>query len=182
MAGAGTIAAYRQAPGAAFNGCYALTYSAQDHLNDSYSSAILNWGRRYVRENIDDLRCFCGDGTAMARSKSGGLVEVYLGFFYSKTSPGRAETLIHESRHQGGKPHDANFPAGSTFGSGKSGADSSWDYEGAWMYGALYVWWYYAAADPHHLSPARTGSTAGQPRNRQRVRDPPGILDLTDPV
>ena len=58
----------------AFNGCYALTYSASDYLNDSYSAPILNWGRRYVRENIDDLRCFCGDGTAIARSKSGGLV------------------------------------------------------------------------------------------------------------
>ena len=56
----------------------------------------------------------------------------------------RAETLIHESRHQGGKPHDANFPAGSVFGAGKSEADSSWGYEGAWMYGALYLWWYYA--------------------------------------
>jgi hypothetical protein len=144
----------------AFNGCYALTYSAQDYLNDSYSSAILNWGRRYVRENIDDLRSFCGDGTAIARSKGGGLIEVYLGFFYTKDVPGRAETLIHEARHQGGKPHNANFPAGSTFGSGNSGADSTWDYEGAWMYGALYLWWYYAAG-------ARTTSALRQ-RARQR--------------
>jgi hypothetical protein len=37
----------------------------------------------------------------------------------------RAETLIHESRHQSGKPLDANFPSGSVFVSGKSGADSS---------------------------------------------------------
>ena len=22
--------------------------------------------------------------------------------------------------------------------------DSSWGYEGAWMYGALYLWWFYA--------------------------------------
>ncbi len=144
----------------AFNGCYALTYSAQDYQNDSYSSAILNWGRRYVRENIDDLRCFCGDGTAIARSKGSGLIEVYLGFFYTKDVPGRAETLIHESRHQGGKPHDAKFPAGSTFGAGKSGADSTWDYEGAWMYGALYLWWYYAAG-------ARTTSALRE-RARQR--------------
>jgi pimeloyl-ACP methyl ester carboxylesterase len=105
----------------AFNGCYALTYSAQDYLNDSYSSAILNWGRRYVRENIDDLRSFCGDGSAIARAKGGGLVEVYLGFFYTKDVPGRAETLIHEARHQGGKPHNDNFPAGSTFGAGSPG-------------------------------------------------------------
>jgi hypothetical protein len=68
--------------------------------------------------------------------------------------------LIHESRHQGGKPHDANFPSGSVFGSGKSGADSSWDYEGAWMYGALYLWWYYAEG-------ARTTSALRE-RARQR--------------
>jgi hypothetical protein len=30
-----------------------------------------------------------------------------------------------------------------TFGSG-SGADSSWAYEGAFMYQALYLWWFYA--------------------------------------
>jgi len=46
------------------------------YLNDSYSSAILNSGRRYGRENIDGFRCVCGDGTAIARSKSG-LVEAY---------------------------------------------------------------------------------------------------------
>lgn len=74
-----------------------------------------------------------------------GRVELYLGFFYTKDVPGRAETLVHESRHIGGKPHDANFPRGSTFGAGKSGADSSWGYQGAWMYGALYLWWFYAA-------------------------------------
>ena len=34
----------------AFNGCYVLTYSAQDYLNDDYAGACLNWARRYVRE------------------------------------------------------------------------------------------------------------------------------------
>ena len=29
----------------------------------------------------------------------------------------------------GGKPHNANFPADSEFGAGKSGADSTWDYK-----------------------------------------------------
>lgn len=43
----------------------------------------------------------------------------------------------------GGRSHNANFPAGSVFGEG-SGADSNWDYEGAWMYEALYLWWFYA--------------------------------------
>jgi hypothetical protein len=145
----------------AFNGCYLLTYSAEDYGNDSYSSPILNWGRRFVREQIDDLRSKCGDGTAIARAFGGSdLVEVYLGFFYSKDVPGRAETLIHESRHLDGKGHNANFPAGSVFGAGKSGADSTWDYEGAWMYGALYLWWFYAAG-------ARTTSALRE-RARQR--------------
>ena len=96
----------------AFNGCYALTYSAQDYLNDSYSSPILNWGRRYVRENIDNLRCFCGDGTGHSGQKAGGLVEVYLGFFYTKDVPGRAETLIHESRSGREKTPRRKLPGG----------------------------------------------------------------------
>jgi hypothetical protein len=56
----------------------------------------------------------------------------------------RASTLVHESRHLGGKGHNANFPKGSIYGEGKSGADSSWGYEGAWMFEVLYLWWFYA--------------------------------------
>lgn len=131
--------------GRAFNGCYLLTFSATDYGNDEYGGTCLNWARRYVRENIDDLRSFCGDDSAIA-SASGSTVSLFLGFFYTKDVPGRAETLLHESRHVGGKPHNANFPAGSVFGSG-GGADSGWGYEGAWMYGALYLWWFHAAGD-----------------------------------
>jgi hypothetical protein len=43
----------------------------------------------------------------------------------------RAGTLIHEARHIGNKPHDAQFPAGSVYGAGGDGADSTWQYEGA---------------------------------------------------
>lgn len=57
----------------------------------------------------------------------------------------RAGTLIHESRHIGNKPHNAQFPGGSIYGAGGDGADSAWNYEGAWMYHALYLWWFYAA-------------------------------------
>lgn len=63
----------------------------------------------------------------------------------------RAGTLIHEARHVGNKPHDADFPAGSVYGSG-GGADSSWGYEGAWMYNALYLWWFYAAGTRTNLA------------------------------
>lgn len=147
-----------------FNACYLLTYSAQDYQNESWNSPILNWGRRYVRNNIDDLRSKCGDGSAVAAAFQGifvdDRVELYLPFFYSKDVPGRAETFLHEARHMGGKSHNANFPTGSVFGAGKSGADSTWNYEGAWMYGALYLWWFYAAG-------ARTTS-AMKERARQR--------------
>jgi hypothetical protein len=139
--------------------CYALRYSAQDWQNDDYSGACLNWARRYVRDQIDNSRSKCGDATAIARSFGGGLVELYLGCWYNKDVPGRVETLVHESRHEGGKPHSANFPTGSVFGTG-SGADSTWGYEGAWMYGALYLWWYYAQG-------ARTTSALRE-RARQR--------------
>lgn len=130
-----------------FNALWLLNYSADDYNNEDWSNNILHWGRRYVREQVHsyhDLRAMCGDGTAIARTFSGDHVELYLGFFYQKDVPGRAETFVHESRHIGGKPHNANFPAGSVFGAGKSGADSTWDYHGAWMYGALYLWWFYA--------------------------------------
>jgi len=145
-----------------FNSCYLLTYSAEDYLNDRWDAPqnVLQWGRRYVRENIDNLRSMCGDGSFIAASFGGGLVELYLGCFYNKDVPGRAETLIHEARHQGGKPHNATFPAGSVFGAGKSGADSDWDYQGAWTFGAGYLWWFYAEG-------ARTTS-AMKERARQR--------------
>lgn len=132
-----------------FNACYLLTYSAEDYLNDSYSSSCLNWARRYVREHIDDLISKCGDGTAIASSFSGCFVndrvELYLGYWYNQAVPVRTSTLMHEARHQGGKPHNANYPTGSIYGAGTSGADSSWDYHGAWMYETLYLWWFYAA-------------------------------------
>jgi|SRR5215208_909059 len=132
-----------------FNSMWLLNYSASDYWNEDYSNNILHWGRRYVREQIDDLRALCGDGSAIARTFSGLFVddriELYKGYFYSKDVPGRAETLVHESRHMGGLPHNAKFPSGSVFGAGKDGADSTWGYGGAWQYGALYLWWFYAA-------------------------------------
>lgn len=76
-------------------------------------------------------------------------IRLYLGFFY----PGggiddvvsRAGTLVHEARHVVDRPHNATFPAGSAFGAGRDGADSNWAYEGAWMFEAHYLSWFYAA-------------------------------------
>ena len=111
-------------------------------MNDDYSGACLNWARRYVREHIDNLRASATNGSSRT-TPVGRALELYTPFFYSKHAPGRAETLLHESRHDA-LSHNAKFPKGSTFGEGKDGADSNWAYNGAWMYGALYLWWYYA--------------------------------------
>lgn len=99
-----------------------------------------------MRDQMHDVRARCGDGSANAITFGGSdYVELYLPFFYQLNVVGRAATLVHESRHFGGKGHDANFPSGSAFGTGRSGADSGWDYQGAWMFDVLYLWWFYAA-------------------------------------
>jgi hypothetical protein len=140
----------------AFNGWYLLTYSAQDYQNESWNSPILNWGRRYVRNNIDDLRSKCGDGSAIA-SASGDTVEVYLGFFYTKDARPRRDAdprsataaANRTTRHS--PPVRCSAPA--------RAGDSSWGYEGAWMYGACTC--------GGSMPPARTTS-AMRERARQR--------------
>lgn len=120
-----------------------LCYSADDYNNDDYSNDCLHWARRYCWNQIDSLKSFCGDGSAVA-SASGSNVNLFLDYWYDQTMEVRASTLLHEARHLGAKSHNANFPSGSVFGAGNSGADSSWGYEGAWMFEALYLWWFYA--------------------------------------
>ncbi|MDN5856595.1 MAG: hypothetical protein L0K86_27920 [Actinomycetia bacterium] len=131
------------------NAIWLLNYSADDYWNEEWSNDILHWARRYVRDQIDDLRSKCGDGSAYATSFSGFFaddrIELYLLFFYSEDVARRAGTLVHESRHQGGKGHNAEFPSWSAYPVGDDGADSSWDYQGGWMYHALYLWWFYYA-------------------------------------
>jgi hypothetical protein len=135
--------------GRTFAGLYALTYSAPDWQDDAYTKPILNFARRYVRENVDDLRGLCGDGTKIAHSEYGPFVddrvELYRAYWYELSVVERASTLLHEARHMGGKSHNANLPPGSVYGTG-SKADSNWDYQGAWMYEANYLWWFFSAA------------------------------------
>ncbi len=66
---------------------------------------------------------------------------MFLGYWYDQDVSVRASTLLHEARHIGGKPHDADFPEGSTFG---GGGGATWGYEGAWMYETSYLRWFYA--------------------------------------
>jgi hypothetical protein len=142
--------------GRTLNAIWLLAYSAEDYWNEEWSNNILHWGCRYARDQIEDLRALCGDGSAIAAAYSGWFVddrvELYLGFFYNIIVPERASTLIHEARHMGGRDHNAFFPLGSVFGEGQFGADSNWEYEGAWMYEALYLWCFYA--DGRRTTPA----------------------------
>jgi hypothetical protein len=66
-------------------------------------------------------------------------------YFYEKTVFQRASTFVHEARHISGKAHRGDFPPGSAYGSG-SGADESWDWNGAWRWQAVWLAWYWAAA------------------------------------
>ena len=125
------------------NAIWVLCFSAEDYDNDAYDTDCLHWARRYCWNQIDNMRAFCGDGSAVA-SASGSNVDLFLDFWYDYDVVGRAAILLHEARHLGGKSHDADFPSGSIFGAGNSGADSSWGYKGAWKYEVLYLWWFYA--------------------------------------
>jgi hypothetical protein len=219
-----------------FNAFWLLAYSAENWEDEAWTSSMLHWGQRYVREQLkryDDLRAACGDGSAIARTTGcqwtrsfaewkctqwrrdqheecrdwhwlfrwlciavvtviswfcvlwgwvstaactlwfgtfggGQNVTLFLSFFYTSAAGevrdvvARAGTLVHESRHIGEKPHDADFPPGSIYPSG-GGADSSWGYQGAFMYHALYLWWFYA--EGARTTPALRASA----RNRANV-------------
>lgn len=67
-------------------------------------------------------------------------------YFYGADVPSRASTLVHEARHISGKAHRANFPPGSAYGAGGSGADESWEWNGAWRWDATWLAWYWARA------------------------------------
>lgn len=125
------------------NALWVLCYSAEDYNNDEYSNNCLHWARRYTWNQIDSLRSRCGDGSAIGEA-SGSNVDLFLGFWYEYNVVSRAAILLHEARHIGGKSHNAQFPAGSVYGAGADGADSTWGFEGAWMYETLYLWWFFA--------------------------------------
>lgn len=136
-----------------FNAIWCLTYSAEDYRNESYDADILHWGGRYVRDHIDELDARCGDGSKVAMTRYGPIIdnytELYLVFFYERGVPERAGTLVHESRHAGGKGHD------------QGNLDSSWDYNGAWRWHVCWLAWFAAKG-------ART-STAMRAMARQRA-------------
>lgn len=120
----------------ALAGVFCLTYSSPNFPRESYDSNILEWGCRFARNAIDELDARCGDGTAIASTRTGPLIDNYtrlfLSFFYGQGVSLRAGTLVHEARHADGKGHD----------SGNN--DSSWAYNGAWRWQVCWLAWYAA--------------------------------------
>ncbi len=100
----------------------------------SYDSNILEWGCRFARNAIDELDARCGDGTAIAYSVWGPIIDnytqLYLLYFYGQGVSLRAGTLVHEARHADGRGHD----------SGNN--DSSWGYNGAWRWQVCWLAWF----------------------------------------
>jgi hypothetical protein len=116
------------------SGIYCLTYSSPNFPRESYDSNILEWGCRFARNAIDELDARCGDGTAIAYSVWGPIIDnytqLYLLYFYGQGVSLRAGTLVHEARHADGRGHD----------SGNN--DSSWGYNGAWRWQVCWLAWF----------------------------------------
>jgi len=129
-----------------FNALWLLAYSAEDYAKSTsdFSGNALRWAYPYSASNIDELDGRCGSGD----KNKGARATTYTGlqdnrtvlkwpFFYGEVVVQRAGTILHEARHAGGKSHNG----GSGCPRGKS-CDTNWNYEGANMYQALYLWWF----------------------------------------
>lgn len=129
--------------GRTFAALYLLTYSAEDYATNTgdYSGNALRWAYPYTANNIGRLQALCfkpGSSPGQwAGWAYGSRVELYIPYFYSFDVVTRAGTLLHESRHNGGKSHNgaAGCPRAAS-------CDTDWAYEGSNMYEVLYLWWF----------------------------------------
>lgn len=130
-----------------FNALYLLAYSAEDYAKNThdFSGNALRWAYPYAATHIDELDGRCGSGKKDKGDRaltwwefgSDNRTELYWPFFYGESVVQRAGTILHESRHAAGKPHDTT-----PFCPRQAGCDSSWSYKGANMYQVLYLWWF----------------------------------------
>lgn len=119
------------------NAIWLLAYSGEQPTD------TLNWFSSFAAQYTNDLRSACyGNGVALTNMNPV-YVELHAQYWYSEDVVGRASTLVHEARHANGVPHNAKFPAWSIYGPGKDGADSNWEYGGAWMYQVLFLMTFY---------------------------------------
>jgi hypothetical protein len=124
--------------------------SANPKLNgDSFNinDPFIDWAGRYVSSTIDELNPNCGFGNPYTAQWINILgddwIELYIlakgrfenGFFFGRDVPGRASTLIHESRHWDGCRDHTDNEQDSFFGDG-----------GAYSWQAVWLQWYATAA------------------------------------
>ncbi len=124
-----------------FHGLYALQYSDPNPTPNTgdFGGSILRWGANYAMREIDELDGACANGKYASDYQ--GLfdhyTELYPSFFYDASVPERASTIVHESRHAGGKGHGDNGLC-----SDGGSCDPSWGYDGANSWQAQWLWQY----------------------------------------
>lgn len=110
----------------------------------SGSSNWLPWFYAYASDETDELDALCDfgqpQGCTFATAFTGlqdNRTELYWPFYYNTAMnvPSRAATIVHESRHAGGKSH--NCENCSNGGS----CDTNWGYVGANYLEIMYLWW-----------------------------------------
>ena len=150
--------------GRTFAAMFLLTYSAEDYAKNTgdFSGNALRWAFPYTATHAGHLEALCyKPGSTPGQWGAWGYgdrIELYLPYFYNFDVVTRAATLLHESRHNGGKSHDGGTgcPRGAS-------CDTNWGYEGANMYEVLYLWWF--AVDGTRT----TSAIKNMARNRARA-------------
>ncbi len=120
----------------------------ENSKNNAFGSNMLNNAYSFAADRTNHLRAKCGDGSANANHEGAGLFDWMAGYngngttnifwpaIYGLNVVARAGTILHEARHRD-KGHDAEKDCPD-----KGSCDSSWGFNGANTYKALYLWWY----------------------------------------
>lgn len=112
------------------------------------SSNWLPWFYAYASDKTDELDAKCDfglpNGCTFATAFTGlqdNRTELYWPFYYHNIMnvPSRAATIVHESRHAGGKSHNCTSCANG------GSCDTNWAYSGAIYLEVMYLWWVRAA-------------------------------------
>jgi hypothetical protein len=129
---------YERPLGRTYGAIWCLTYSAGARPNPliDLKRPMTEWGWRYVQNSLDELDGRCTNGSYVAYTRWGGpfvdnWTQLYL-MFFNESVVLRSGTLLHEARHAGGdKKHDVGND------------DSSWEYNGAWRWHVVWLWWFW---------------------------------------
>ncbi len=129
-----------------FSALWLLLFSSPNPATapSDFTGNFLRYAYNYSAREIDELDGRCGNrrtfGTVAQTVRGGWWVddrtELMSPFFYGKSVPERAGTIVHEARHADGwSHHSCSCPR-------RTACDRSWfDYH-ANTYGILYMWWF----------------------------------------